>query len=327
MSANMKPPAGRNADWPPKGFTRDVHVGTSRDDNWWSIARAVGRDNPWDLIIYNFDTEDAQEVNYYLKEYVGCHKLNGSNFSFHGASPGRIYIPPTSWRPAAKYKKGSSSRNYPDYLAHRVAPIISRAASVCPYVVSGFGHRVTGNDLYRVAEHVRYKRIGCAIAPELRYQGELGHYHAGDDEFTFKREPRNGVLADVATIAHESVHAALDANRAKKLNFAANEMLAFAVEAIATARLFPSEVERRLSIASHTTPHPDHDLLLFGWAAPKVKRLAVDLDNLRTVPAMDDPFRGFSVKLYDILYRYVRARYRPLWNDITITNGIAKAGK
>jgi hypothetical protein len=50
----------------------------------------------WDLIEFNFETRKPEEVNWYLKELVGCRvSTDGLNYAFKGADPkkGKIYRP------------------------------------------------------------------------------------------------------------------------------------------------------------------------------------------------------------------------------------------
>lgn len=64
-------------------------------DTWESIARANGKD-AWDLIYANFRTHDAAEVNWYLRQYVGCtrHTVDRNNWIFTSSTnPGIIHIP------------------------------------------------------------------------------------------------------------------------------------------------------------------------------------------------------------------------------------------
>jgi hypothetical protein len=53
-------------------------------DNWWSIAQRYGYSDPWTIISYNFRTRDPREVNWYLREYVGCNVKtpDGKNWRF-----------------------------------------------------------------------------------------------------------------------------------------------------------------------------------------------------------------------------------------------------
>lgn len=64
-------------------------------ESWMSIAASIGVD-PWWLIQYNFETRDPAEVNWYLKNRVGCVRttLDKRNFIFsQSASPGLIHVP------------------------------------------------------------------------------------------------------------------------------------------------------------------------------------------------------------------------------------------
>ncbi|HTN75676.1 MAG TPA: LysM domain-containing protein, partial [Pirellulaceae bacterium] len=78
--------------WPPKGGTQyKVQTG----DNWVSLAKA------WNvttrqLIGFNFNTDKAREVNWYLDTYVGCVERTADccNWRFSSeATPGIIYKP------------------------------------------------------------------------------------------------------------------------------------------------------------------------------------------------------------------------------------------
>lgn len=79
--------------WPPRNSV--AHTVTAAD-NWESIAKeysiSVG-----DLIMFNFKTRIPEEINWYLRELVGCKNsgLRGHNYSFDGADPlkSKIYIP------------------------------------------------------------------------------------------------------------------------------------------------------------------------------------------------------------------------------------------
>jgi hypothetical protein len=72
------------------------------DDNWWKVAARFNL-NVWDLIWVNFRTKCPEEVNWYLRERVGCQNTtaDGKNYVFHGADPAKsiIYIPLYAVRP------------------------------------------------------------------------------------------------------------------------------------------------------------------------------------------------------------------------------------
>lgn len=95
-----KKPKNPLPSWPPLYHTK-VHE-VKDGDNWWNLAEAYKRKDPWDIIQYNFNTKDPEEVNYYLAELVGCSKSrDGKNYSFSSEDkPGKVYIPPPSWVPA-----------------------------------------------------------------------------------------------------------------------------------------------------------------------------------------------------------------------------------
>jgi hypothetical protein len=64
-------------------------------DNWWSIASANGID-VGALIAFNFKTSNPDEINWYLREKVGCRleTPDRDNYRFSSRDvPGTIYIP------------------------------------------------------------------------------------------------------------------------------------------------------------------------------------------------------------------------------------------
>ena len=326
MPANIKTPAHK-APWPPKNFAAAHYVGFPAEVNWWSLAKQVGRDNPWDIIIFNFATENPREVNYYLEKYVGCKRLVGNNYSFFLADPGTIYLPHPSWRPPAKFKKGSSSSSYPDLLAKRVASILRTAAAVCPIVtINGF--TVTPFDLYRVARNIESKKIACLVAPDTFItRRELASYQMeGPPDITFWREPHAGNMHDVAAIAHESVHAALDARMYTNTKVADHELLAHAVESIVAARLFRSQIEKKLALVPESN---DYGLWFFGWWLTQGSnpRSFVDLGQFASRRLIDDevydPFLKSSVhRLYHSFLDYVRTAYYDIWREDLVNDGL-----
>ncbi|RYF30077.1 MAG: hypothetical protein EOO23_05970 [Comamonadaceae bacterium] len=93
---NVKTPAQpvhKHGAWPPKN-SKEYPLPPGA--NWWSVAKfhhmAV-----WDLIAFNFKTRVPEEVNYYMRELIGCKfpSKDGYNYSFTGADPARnkIYVP------------------------------------------------------------------------------------------------------------------------------------------------------------------------------------------------------------------------------------------
>lgn len=79
---------------------------TDRDD-WISVAKEHSIDVK-DLIHFNFQTNIPEEVNWYLRRFVGCFKSrdHGRNWAFSSdAKPGIIYIPPSTKKVTPPPKK------------------------------------------------------------------------------------------------------------------------------------------------------------------------------------------------------------------------------
>jgi len=71
-------------------------------DSWVSLAASLaptGAWSPWDLIRYNYPTlpHDPQlaskEVNWYLKNYLGCTLLTENKRNYRFSPPGKIWLP------------------------------------------------------------------------------------------------------------------------------------------------------------------------------------------------------------------------------------------
>jgi hypothetical protein len=90
-----KEPRPRRQDWPPPGSIPYQVTDLDMKDGWKGVARKHGVDVQH-LIRHNFRTNDPDEVNWYLREYVGCNvttdDLNNWMFS-SSAKPGKIYLP------------------------------------------------------------------------------------------------------------------------------------------------------------------------------------------------------------------------------------------
>ncbi|MDE3175800.1 MAG: hypothetical protein KGM15_06780 [Pseudomonadota bacterium] len=87
-------PVQKRGLWPPANG-RPYPV--QDDDTWGKIADRERLD-VWGLIHFNFQTYVPEEVNWYLRELVGC-KLStdqGRNYAFRGADKAKatVYIPP-----------------------------------------------------------------------------------------------------------------------------------------------------------------------------------------------------------------------------------------
>ena len=79
------------------GFTYRVRDG----DSWESVGDRFFTDTK-ELIFYNFLTTNPDEVNWYLRSFVGCNKVSpsGNNWMFSSsARPGIIFVPPADHDP------------------------------------------------------------------------------------------------------------------------------------------------------------------------------------------------------------------------------------
>jgi hypothetical protein len=83
-------------------------------DSWLSIAR-MARVDPWDLIEFNFQTRSPSEINWYLREYVGCVQStpDGRNWIFStGLTGGKgAWKGGAIWLPLGQTRRGSRPTN------------------------------------------------------------------------------------------------------------------------------------------------------------------------------------------------------------------------
>jgi Family of unknown function (DUF5995) len=85
-------PVQKRGLWPPKAAREYTVLDT---DDWSKIASREHMD-AGALIQFNFQTQVPEEVNWYLKELVGCRQTkDGRNYAFLGADPKmrKIYLP------------------------------------------------------------------------------------------------------------------------------------------------------------------------------------------------------------------------------------------
>src|SRR5574340_683450 len=103
MAPNEKKLTTLRTPWPPTDHLLKAQPVTAADD-WWTLRSAFKRCDVWDIIYYNFATYDPAEVNWYLRERIGCHDVSptGRNFRFgflSGGRPMQIFIPTDDWLP------------------------------------------------------------------------------------------------------------------------------------------------------------------------------------------------------------------------------------
>ncbi len=78
----------------PDGFPIKVGNKPGVVETWITVANDY-KMNPVELMKYNFGTTNTDEVNWFLRTYVGCKVSTdgGQNWSFKDANPGVIYVP------------------------------------------------------------------------------------------------------------------------------------------------------------------------------------------------------------------------------------------
>jgi hypothetical protein len=88
LRTEKRPP--KEAPFPPAG---GIPYKVVDGDTWGSVAKKFTLD-VMKLIHFNFQTNDPGEVNWYLREKVGCQLNDGNNWKFSASAvPGYIYRP------------------------------------------------------------------------------------------------------------------------------------------------------------------------------------------------------------------------------------------
>jgi hypothetical protein len=214
------------AAWPPGGFRMAYKVGEKPGANWWNTASGFGVPDVWDLIWYNFQTTDPREVNFYMRRYVGCWQSNdGKNFSFKGAEPGWIFIPPWGYK-----------RPNPDPTKARFLAMLSAGVAHFPYITYKNVH-LSRASFETVGMAVRTGKIGIGYDPDRLDRENAGaQYLDYSNRFIF-RDPFIYTPENRGTVVHEATHAVLDMYKGNGLMILDNEFLAYLAEAISDETL------------------------------------------------------------------------------------------
>jgi hypothetical protein len=232
MEPIRKRPAALRTPWPPADASATENVNVA--DNWWTLATRHNRGDVWDIIYYNFETYNTQEVNWYMYERLGCRTTtaDGRNYRF-GRPPGAVagigdlvkqvlatpitvYIPPAHWLPPGP-RQAAAKQAVLTVLRDRVASNL--------HFQIGSLELKTG-DLLAVAQAIEEGRIQVIHRPS---GGHMAAYWT-DDRFVipFGQLPPVGSRA---LIVHEAVHAAMDMRRVP-LTMEQSEGLAYIAQAL-----------------------------------------------------------------------------------------------
>jgi hypothetical protein len=227
MSANVRKPRTLRTPWPPTEDLLKVQSVTQAD-NWQSLKTQFKRCDAWDIIYYNFATYNPEEVNWYLREWIGCHDLShdGENFRFGllpNGQPMKIYIPVDDWLPPgpeqAKTKK--------------MAIQILREVTAATLAFKAGPLELKRYDLLSVASAIEHERIRVVHRPCL---GHFSQYDGWPKHnrllLSFGGAPDLGMRA---LMVHEAVHAAMDI-RAVPQTMQQAEALSYIAQALYSRR-------------------------------------------------------------------------------------------
>ncbi len=174
----VKQPKNPRRVFPPPGTVQRHRVKTG--DNWWSVGKIYGFSDPWDMIGFNYNTRDPEEVNWYLQELVGCTRSSdGKNYSFDSSDRfGIIYIP----QPGFKFTKPVPQDNdrerilsyAVDALKHCQAPFVQ--PSMLDKIARQHVFCVGDPNLPVMAEYDYVNILYCRKPQDLSRPGTVDHY-------------------------------------------------------------------------------------------------------------------------------------------------------
>lgn len=208
------------APFPPVGYVKKQTV--TPWDNWWTLRTFLNTEDPWDLIFFNFQTYDPDEVNWYLYEKVGCRGTSpsGRNYRFDSGDPYRaleIYLPQWDFRgPGPKQKEAQQTV---------LAILRGAVAANLSFTLGRVGLRP--GDLPAVASAIETGKI------TLIHRPTLGHMAIYDSQ-------RNRMAIPFASlpppdsqglVVHEAVHAVMDMRKIN-LNSIESEIMAYVAQAL-----------------------------------------------------------------------------------------------
>src|SRR5262245_17562401 len=197
---------------PPRTFFQYASAGTwtrGKPENWQSIADLFKIPKVWNLIFYNFQCRNPEEVNWCLQEFMRCTKSkDGKNFSF---DPGDInpvvYIPPL----------GFQAFSSDDLAARTLVLSVLRRPELDNINFTSGGLTVNPSLFKAVRGHIETQTILCAGTATGIPSGVLGQW-LGVQNTMFVRNPTVRTLTKEGTVVHESVHAGHDVRKASALN-------------------------------------------------------------------------------------------------------------
>lgn len=228
--AKKLPPemAGKELMWPPPGGTP---FSVSPFDNWWTVADAANRTNVWDVILFNFDTINALEINYYMRTLLKCYATKKGNWLFgqEDGSDSVLYLPPTNWkwvgvgqpeapvRPAMGVWDAAMAAYAYGVLKGPIASHI--AFSQGPYTI-------IGSDFARIADRIANGTIAVYGTDPSSGRAK----YVIDEQALYIR--RSYDAEDTSMIIHEAVHAIFDLEKRHNILTKEDEAMGYFAQTI-----------------------------------------------------------------------------------------------
>ena len=235
-------------------------------DYWEKVANALRYTNAWDLIEFNFQTRDPREVNYYLRENVGCvlPTDDQKNWRFStAATPGVIYYARCQVRPVSGLIKG---RFCPEVRPKD--PDISNRDRGTNYAYNAYYH------LKEYETGTQRERILLCMLSKMAFRKDV------DDEFLHWSIVRDYVETD--RYRDDSVSDVAWSLRGCLGRFGVGKTLE---EQIEIAYYYEQIMAKGIAMISNyqaqdTTSKIPHSVDLWRWMLKKVERLAQPLPLL-----------------------------------------------
>jgi hypothetical protein len=280
---NVKKPRTLRAPWPPVDDLLQAQLVTAAD-NWGTLQTAFKRCDAWDIIYYNFGTYNPEEVNWYLREWIGCHDTtpDGRNYRFGflpGMLPMKIYIPKADWVPPGPMQAAATQS--------ALAILRDPVASNIFFKVGKFDltrARITG-----VVNSILNGKITVIHRPCM---GHMAEYRTGQNKLLipFASAPAIGMRA---LMFHEAVHAAMDVARVP-MTMQESEALAYVAQALYLRR---NGVDMGASVPQPSFAVNARNFVAWSGIFKFAASAAEDIDNGQPVSPVDMVGLGLSITI------------------------------
>jgi hypothetical protein len=228
--AKKLPPemAGKELMWPPPG---GIPFAVSSVDNWWDVADAANRTNVWDVILFNFDTLNALEINYYMRTLLKCYATKKGNWLFgqEDGSDSVLYLPPTNWKwvgvgqPQAPVRPAMGVM---DAAMAAYAYAVLKGPITAHIAFSQGPYTIIGSDFARIADRIANGTI--AVYGTEASSGRAKYVI--DEQALYIR--RSYDPQDTSMIIHEAVHAVFDLEKRHNILTKEDEAMGYLAQTI-----------------------------------------------------------------------------------------------